>query len=111
MGLEVFFSLIFAIFVVFLFVDQVQAIRYDLTYVEYLKQYHYSTVENNLYDCLISCMGEPPCFRWLLPIEGSYMIPILRRLSCEYISIHQIESSDSESSSSEELSLEEKKNQ
>lgn len=42
---EVLLSIVFAIFSVFLFVDQIKAIRYDLSYVEYLKQYKVRTME------------------------------------------------------------------
>lgn len=42
---EVFFSLLFAVFTVILFIDQIRAIRYDMTYVEYLKQYNVKTME------------------------------------------------------------------
>ena len=38
-------SLLFAIFTVFLFIDQINAIRYDMTYVEYLKEYNVKTLE------------------------------------------------------------------
>lgn len=43
--IEVFFSSIFAVFVLFLLFDQIKAIRYDLTYVEYLKSYRVHTLE------------------------------------------------------------------
>lgn len=43
--IEVVVSFVFAIFVIFLLYDQVRSIRYDLTYVEYLKQYHIKTAE------------------------------------------------------------------
>lgn len=43
--IEVFFSLLFSVFVLFLLYDQVNAIRYDLTYVEYLKSYRVHTME------------------------------------------------------------------
>ena len=39
LAIEVFFSLIFALFVIVLLYDQIRSIRYDLTYVEFLKQY------------------------------------------------------------------------
>ena len=42
---EVLLSIVFAIFSVLLFVDQIKAIRYDLSYVEYLKQYKVRTME------------------------------------------------------------------
>ena len=42
---EVFLSLIVAVFVLVMMVDQFRAIRYDLTYVEYLKRYHVKTAE------------------------------------------------------------------
>lgn len=32
-------------FTVILFIDQIRAIRYDMTYVEYLKQYNVKTME------------------------------------------------------------------
>ena len=43
--IEVFFSSIFAVFVLFILFDQIKAIRYDLTYVEYLKSYRVHTLE------------------------------------------------------------------
>lgn len=43
--IEVFFSLLFAVFVLVLLIDQIKAIRYDLTYVEYLKSYRVNTLE------------------------------------------------------------------
>lgn len=51
-------------------------------------------------------MGEPPTWRWLLPIEGKYMPGILKKLSKEFICID-----GSDLSSEEETSIEEKKNQ
>ena len=32
-------------------------------------------------------MGEPPCWRWLFPIEGRYMNAIIQKLSTEFITI------------------------
>ena len=43
--IEVLLSLLFAIFTIFLFIDQINAIRYDMTYVEYLKEYNVKTLE------------------------------------------------------------------
>ena len=43
--IEVLLSLLFAIFTLFLFIDQINAIRYDMTYVEYLKEYNVKTLE------------------------------------------------------------------
>ena len=43
--IEVFFSLLFSVFVLFLLYDQFNTIRYDLTYVEYLKSYRVHTME------------------------------------------------------------------
>lgn len=43
--LEVFFSLLFAIFVLILLYNQYTTIRYDCTYVEYLKSMHVNTME------------------------------------------------------------------
>ena len=45
LAIEVFFSLIFALFVIVLLYDQIRSIRYDLTYVEFLKQYRINTGE------------------------------------------------------------------
>lgn len=45
LAIEVFFSLIFALFVIVLLYDQIRSIRYDLTYVEFLKQYRINTRE------------------------------------------------------------------
>ena len=43
--IEVFSSLCFSIFSLLLLWDQINAIRYDLSYVEYLKQYRVNTLE------------------------------------------------------------------
>lgn len=43
--IEVFSSLCFSIFSLMLLWDQVNVIRYDLSYVEYLKQYRVNTLE------------------------------------------------------------------
>ena len=42
---EVAFSFIIAILMLFLLYDQIRCIRYNLTYVEYLKQYNIKTNE------------------------------------------------------------------
>ncbi|OAO17943.1 palmitoyltransferase [Blastocystis sp. ATCC 50177/Nand II] len=89
--IEVLLSLLFAIFTVFLFIDQINAIRYDMTYVEYLKEYNVKTLENDFYDCLISCMGEPPCWRWFFPIQGVYLDAVIKKLSHEYLEFNEEE--------------------
>lgn len=43
--IEVFSSLCFSIFSLLLLWDQINMIRYDLSYVEYLKQYRVNTLE------------------------------------------------------------------
>ena len=45
---EVLTSLCFSIFSFMLLLDQIHAIRYDLSYVEYLKQYRVNTLEVEL---------------------------------------------------------------
>ena len=41
-------------------------------------------------------MGEPPCWRWLFPIEGRYMNAIIQKLSTEFITIDMNNDDDDE---------------
>lgn len=46
---EVFLSMLFGVFAFIMLYDQIRSIRYDLTFVEYLKQYHIKTDEVELF--------------------------------------------------------------
>ena len=54
-------------------------------------------------------MGEPPCWRWFVPLEGKYMPAILSRLSKEFVNLPYIEVPSKNQDERYELSLEEKK--
>ena len=56
-------------------------------------------------------MGEPPCWRWLFPLEGKYMAAILERLSKEFINFSYPEGTMDVHFESDEVSLETKKDQ
>ena len=56
-------------------------------------------------------MGEPPCWRWLFPLEGQYMTVVLERLSKEFVHLPYIERTVDVQFEADEISLETKKNQ
>lgn len=52
-------------------------------------------------------MGEPPCWRWLLPIEGEFMDAVIKKLSHEFMMFN----GDDYSSDEDDTYIEQKKNQ
>ena len=68
--LESIFSLLFCIFVVMMFFDQLRNMQYDRTLIEQKKANEALTNPSSLYQCFTRTFGDPPCWRWLFPIEG-----------------------------------------
>ncbi|KAK8815368.1 hypothetical protein WA158_003580 [Blastocystis sp. Blastoise] len=107
LALEVFFSIIFIIFLAIMLHDQLKSIEDDLSYASYLSQRGFENREQNRYDCFVNMMGEPFCSRWFFPIEGQNMNDILT-CYCSECPDHMYEEEEEEHTGEEEETKKEK---
>ena len=77
------FSLIFVIFCLILFYDQLKNIWYDSTYIEQTMEGVEAKPRwtDTFYQSACEAMGEPFCMNWFLPIEGKEMKGSMDNLS------------------------------
>ncbi|CBZ53108.1 Zinc finger DHHC domain-containing protein,related [Neospora caninum Liverpool] len=65
------FSFVFGLFTLIMFFDQLSAIRSNTTGIEVLKREAHET--RSLYSSLVDVCGAAPSWRWLLPVNRSFL--------------------------------------